>query len=53
VTLLYIAALKDHLKVVQCLAQQGAEKEKATKNSFTPLCIAAQERHLAVVQWLV
>jgi ankyrin repeat protein len=39
--------------VVQHLVQQGADKNKANNNGATPLYVAAEEGHLAVVLFLV
>ena len=52
-SLLYEAATNGRLAVVQYLAQQGADKNKAANDGYTPLCGAACGGHLAVVQYLV
>jgi len=38
--------------MVRCLAEQGADKDKATDSGATPLFVAAYEGHFTVVRYL-
>jgi ankyrin repeat protein len=51
----FVAAEQGYLLVVvvQYLVQQGANKDKVVSHGHNPLFIAAQQGHLAVVQYLV
>ena len=44
-TSLFVAALRGHLAVVQCLVEQGADKEKADNYGDSPLRAAARQVH--------
>ena len=39
--------------MVQCLLEHGVDKDKATNDGASPLLIAAENGHLAVVQCLL
>ena len=41
------------LRLVKYLVEQGADKDKADHQGWTPLLVAAQEDHIMVVQCLV
>ena len=51
-TPLYWAAYHDDLPVVQCLCEQGANKEERNGSGWTPLHWAAADGHLPVAQYL-
>ena len=51
-TPLYIAAQQGHLAVVQYLAEQGADINKATNNGQTPLRAALFNSHHEVAAYL-
>ena len=41
------------MEVVRLLISEGADKEKATSNGYTPLVIACQEGHLEMGRLLI
>ena len=41
------------MEIVQCLVEQGADKEKANHKGNTPLITACVHRHLEVVGYLL
>jgi len=51
-TPLHYAVLEGHLPVVQCLCEQGADKDARDVNGETPLHLAVALDHLPVVQYL-
>ena len=52
-TALSAAAFRNHLSVVQYLAKQGADMEKANFNGNTPIIYASNQGHLEVVRCLL
>jgi ankyrin repeat protein len=51
-TTLFIAAHQGHEASVRALIELGADVSKAENNGVTPLSVAAQEGHTAIVQIL-
>jgi len=51
-TQLHREAERGHIHVVQCLCEQGVDKEAMDDGGYTPLHDAAIEGHLSVVQCL-
>ena len=49
---LFFAAQNGHEAMVRALIELGADVNKAADNGWTPLAIAAQEGHTAIVQFL-
>jgi ankyrin repeat protein len=50
---LALAAQKEHLDVLACLVELGADIDKADNFGNTPLSVAANSGHLAVVRYLL
>jgi ankyrin repeat protein len=48
-----LAARNEHIDVLECLLELGADIDKVDNRGLTPLCVAAQIGHLTIVRCLL